>query len=109
MASTNNTVNGAANPPLPTAIDLNIENITETVINFCSQGADARMKFVFERLITHIHDFARETSLTTDEWRAGLDWLEACGQICTKNRKVIMRHLHHALHVHWSNSSLSRS
>ncbi|RYO92481.1 hypothetical protein DL766_000179 [Monosporascus sp. MC13-8B] len=90
MAALNNTINGAANPPLPTAIDLDIDNITETVINFCSQGADARMKFVFERLITHIHDFARETRLTTDEWRAGLDWLEACGQICTKNRKELI-------------------
>lgn len=27
-----------------------------------------RMKFVFEKLVTHLHDFAREVSLTTDEW-----------------------------------------
>lgn len=27
-----------------------------------------RQKFVFEKLVTHLHDFAREVSLTTDEW-----------------------------------------
>ncbi|KAL2280258.1 hypothetical protein FJTKL_12709 [Diaporthe vaccinii] len=48
------------------------------------------MKFVFERLVSHIHDFARETRLSTDEWREGLDWLQACGQICNQNRKELI-------------------
>ncbi|KAJ2995765.1 hypothetical protein NUW58_g1182 [Xylaria curta] len=90
MASTNSTTNGPPNAQLPIAIDLDIDNITEHVINRCSQGRDPRMKFIFERLVTHIHDFARETRLSTDEWRAGLDWLEACGQICTENRKELI-------------------
>jgi hypothetical protein len=72
----------------PISMDLDIDNITANVIAFCSQGRDARMKFIFERLVTHIHDFARETRLSTDEWRQGLDWLEACGQISDDNRKV---------------------
>ncbi|KAI0546765.1 putative catechol dioxygenase [Xylaria curta] len=71
-------------------MDLAIDNITESVINRFTEGRDARMKFIFERLITHLHDFARETRLTTDEWRIGLDWLEACGQICTKDRKELI-------------------
>ncbi len=73
---------------LPSTMEINIGTITENVINRFSEGRDVRMKFIFERLITHIHDFARETRLSTEEWRAGLEWLEACGQICTKDRKV---------------------
>ncbi|KAI7773449.1 catechol [Diaporthe eres] len=79
--------NTAANSGPLVAKDLNIDNITDNVIAFCSQGRDPRMKFVFERLVSHIHDFARETRLSTDEWREGLDWLQACGQICNQNRK----------------------
>jgi protocatechuate 3,4-dioxygenase beta subunit len=74
----------------PISMDLDIDNITANVIAFCSQGRDARMKFIFERLVTHIHDFARETRLSTDEWRQGLDWLEACGQISDDNRKELI-------------------
>jgi hypothetical protein len=80
--------NTAANSGPLVAKDLNMDNITDNVIAFCSQGRDPRAKFVFERLISHIHDFARETRLSTDEWREGLDWLEACGQISNQNRKV---------------------
>ncbi|KAK7983687.1 hypothetical protein PG989_011089 [Apiospora arundinis] len=81
----------SANKEMPlTAMDLNSGNITETVISFCSQGSDPRMKFIFQRLIMHIHKFALETRLSTEEWMAGLDWLEACGQICTPNRKELI-------------------
>lgn len=33
------------------------------------------------RLVTHLHDFARETRLSTDEWMAALNFLVGCGQI----------------------------
>ena len=84
-AQSNGTVNGFK---LPTLKDLTIDNITENVVNFNSQGKDPRMKFILERLVKHLHDFARETRLSTAEWRAGLDWLEDCGHICTGDRKV---------------------
>ncbi|KAJ8121151.1 hypothetical protein ONZ43_g2324 [Nemania bipapillata] len=90
MASVKNATDGAPNAQGPVAVDLDIDNITEYVINGFNKNADVRMKFIFERLITHIHDFARETRLTTDEWRTGLDWLQACGQICTKDRKELI-------------------
>lgn len=88
MASVKKSVGGEPHTQLPTTMEINIGTITENVINRFSEGRDVRMKFIFERLITHIHDFARETRLSTEEWRAGLDWLEACGQICTKDRKA---------------------
>lgn len=37
------------------------ENITENTIAINSNNPDLRMKYVLERLVTHLHDFARET------------------------------------------------
>jgi Catechol dioxygenase N terminus len=72
-------------PPLK---DLNIENITDNVILINSQNPDARLKYVLERLVTHLHDFARETRLSEREWMAGLQFLTATGQTCTDVRQV---------------------
>ncbi|KAI4090821.1 MAG: hypothetical protein L6R37_007826 [Teloschistes peruensis] len=71
---------------LPTSKDLTADNITDNVIAFNSQGKDARLGYVLERLVTHVHDFARETRLSTKEWRYGLDFLEQIGKMCTEER-----------------------
>lgn len=68
--------------------NLTVDNITENVIAINADNPDARMKYVFERLITHLHDFARETRLSTKEWMAGLEFLVATGQKCTDVRHV---------------------
>lgn len=74
---------------LPSTKDLTIENITENVIAVNSQCKDARTKYVLERLVSHLHDFARETRLSTDEWMAGIQFLTRTGQICTDVRQVL--------------------
>jgi hypothetical protein len=75
----------ATGPPIE---DLNIDNITENTIRINSQGPDARLTYVLERLVTHLHDFARETRLSTKEWMAGLDFLVEVGQKCSDVRHV---------------------
>jgi len=70
-------------PPMK---DLNIDNITENTITINSQGNDARLKYVMERLVTHLHDFARETRLSTNEWMAALNFLVKVGQISSDVR-----------------------
>ena len=35
----------------------------------------------------HLHDFARETALTKEEWMAALQFLTATGQICSNTRQ----------------------
>ncbi|KAG9379814.1 Chlorocatechol 1,2-dioxygenase [Pyrenophora tritici-repentis] len=57
---------------VPVLKDLTIENITENVHRINSQCADPRLKYVMERLVSHLHDFARETRLSFDEWMAGI-------------------------------------
>ena len=73
---------------LPPMKDLTIDNITENTILINSQGPDARLRYVMERLVTHLHDFARETRLSTNEWMAAIEFLTAVGQICTDVRQV---------------------
>ena len=73
---------------VPPMKDLTIDNITENVILINSQGPDPRIKYVLERLVTHLHEFARETRLSTKEWMAALDFLTAVGQISSDVRHV---------------------
>lgn len=72
----------------PILKDLNIDNITENTVIINSQGNDARVKYVMERLVTHLHDFARETRLSTTEWMAALNFLVKVGQISSDVRHV---------------------
>ncbi|CEJ83025.1 Putative Protocatechuate 3 [[Torrubiella] hemipterigena] len=70
----------------PVLKDLNIDNITANTIAINSQGSDARMQYLMERLVTHMHDFARETRLSTKEWMAALNFLVQVGQISSDVR-----------------------
>ncbi|KAK4466911.1 putative hydroxyquinol 1,2-dioxygenase [Cladorrhinum samala] len=74
---------GSAPPPL---LDLTIDNITPNTIRINSQSADARLTYLMARLVTHLHDFARETRLSTDEWMASMEFLIGCGKICSDVR-----------------------
>jgi len=53
---------------LPDLVDMSPASITQNVHAINALCTNPRQKFVFEKLVTHIHDFAREVSLTTDEW-----------------------------------------
>jgi hypothetical protein len=72
-------------PPLK---DLNTDNITDNVNLINSNNPDPRSKYVLERLVTHLHDFARETRLSSREWMAGIEFLTRTGQMCSDIRQV---------------------
>lgn len=72
-------------PPLK---DLTIENITENVHLINSRCPNPRLKYLMESLVKHVHDFARETRLSTDEWMAAIQFLTQVGQICSDVRQV---------------------
>lgn len=74
--------------PTPPLLDLTIDNITQNVVRINSQSGDARLNYLMERLVTHIHDFARETRLSTHEWTAAIQFLTQTGQICSEVRQV---------------------
>ncbi|KAL1303745.1 hypothetical protein AAFC00_007088 [Neodothiora populina] len=75
---------GAAPPSLK---DLTIDNITENVHAINSQTPNLRLKFILERTVVHLHDLARETRLTTDEWMTAILFLTQVGQICSDVRQ----------------------
>lgn len=72
---------------VPVLKDLTIDNITENVHRINSQCSDARLRYILERLVSHLHDFARETRLSTPEWMAGIEFLTAVGKKCTDVRQ----------------------
>lgn len=71
-------------PPLK---DLTNDNITDNVILINSPNPNPRFRYVLERLVTHLHDFARETRLSTTEWMAGIQFLTSVGQMCSDTRQ----------------------
>lgn len=78
----------------PELLDLTIDNITPNTIKINNQTKDARLKYLMERLVTHLHDFARETRLSTDEWMLALNFLVQAGQISSD-----VRHVSHILRL----------
>lgn len=73
-------------PDVPPMKDLTTDNITDNVETINSKCPDPRLKFLLERLVNHLHDFARETRLSIPEWEATIKFLVDVGKISTDVR-----------------------
>lgn len=62
------------------------DNITDVFKGYMSDEMNPRMREVMGSLVQHLHDFARETKLTHEEWRTGIAFLEGCAAIETEDR-----------------------
>ena len=69
--------------------DLTTSNITPNTIKISAHGPSPRLTFLISRLVTHLHDFARETRLNTREWTAGIEFLTEVGKMCSDTRQVL--------------------
>ncbi|KAH6984032.1 Intradiol ring-cleavage dioxygenase [Ilyonectria destructans] len=69
-----------------TGVDLTVDGITDAVNHINSANPDPRFRYILERLVVHLHDFARETRLSTKEWMSALRFLESVGETCTPLR-----------------------
>jgi hydroxyquinol 1,2-dioxygenase len=67
--------------------DLNQNTITREVIDRFKDTPDPRLKALMTSLVTHLHDFARETHLTEPEWERAIAFLTATGQKCDDKRQ----------------------
>jgi hydroxyquinol 1,2-dioxygenase len=67
--------------------NLNEDNITQAVLERFSKTPDPRLKEIISSLVKHLHDFARETKLTEEEWMKGIQFLTATGQMCDDKRQ----------------------
>jgi len=59
---------------------------TDSVIAATGSGTSARLKEIMPVLIRHVHDFAREVNLTTDEYLAGVQLINWAGKMSTDVR-----------------------
>lgn len=67
--------------------DLDQTGVTEAVIRQMAGTADPRLREVMESLVRHLHDFARDVSLSPDEWLRAIAFLTQVGQACTAHRQ----------------------
>lgn len=62
-------------------------NITQAVISRLANCENPRLKEVLSSLVTHLHDFVRETQLTEAEWMQGIQFLTDTGHMCSGQRQ----------------------
>lgn len=67
--------------------DLDINGITDAVIEQMATTPDPRLREIMEAAVRHLHAFAREVNLTPDEWLKGIAFMTAVGQACTPYRQ----------------------
>lgn len=69
-------------------IDYFTEDRSEAVVN-ARMGSDVspRLAEVLSALVRHLHAFAKEVTLTQDEWGQAIDFLTRTGQMCDGNRQ----------------------
>lgn len=62
------------------------DEFTQDVVNSMGPKTDPRLRVVMSSFIKHIHDFAREVQLTTDEWMLGVQMINQAGQMSDEKR-----------------------
>ena len=70
--------------------DVDVHTLTDAVIASFGKSSDARFRFLIEKLVAHLHDYARETKLTHDEWKAAIGFLVAAGKKSDDARNEFM-------------------
>ena len=66
--------------------ELNEMTITDAVKESFKNRSNERLSLLIDKLIEHLHDYARETNLTHAEWMTALNFLYDCGKISTPER-----------------------
>jgi hydroxyquinol 1,2-dioxygenase len=67
--------------------NLTEQTLTAAVQDTFDDATDERFRQVFNCLVRHLHDFAREVRLTGEEWFTAMDFLERTGKISTPTRQ----------------------
>jgi len=62
------------------------DNITDVFMGYLAEDTEPRTREVMGALVKHLHAFAKDVHLTHDEWRRGIEFLEACAAIESEDR-----------------------
>ncbi|KAI0781075.1 aromatic compound dioxygenase [Trametes elegans] len=79
--------NGLPPPPFKLPYPDSPDVITGNLLKLVELTPNERKRFLAKNLIIHLHQFIRETSLTTEEWQEAIQFLTATGQKCTPIRQ----------------------
>lgn len=63
------------------------EIITRNVLALNESVPNPRLKLILNNLVQKLHDFVKETNLSTEEWMTAIQFLTAAGQKCTDIRQ----------------------
>ncbi len=66
--------------------DITVENITRAVVASMAADTDPRLRELISGLVSHLHDFIRETKPSHAEWRRAIDFLTEAGKISDDER-----------------------
>ncbi|GAA2274364.1 hydroxyquinol 1,2-dioxygenase [Streptomyces ruber] len=72
------------------ATDADVTSVTEQAVDSLRGTADPRLRELLTGLIRHLHDFARETRLTHEEWARAIGFLTATGRASTGTRQEVI-------------------
>ena len=68
--------------------DITSRNLSEIVLEeYRETTQDPRMREIMSALLTHLHGFIKDTSLTLDEWMKAIEFLTATGKFCDEKRQ----------------------
>jgi hydroxyquinol 1,2-dioxygenase len=67
--------------------NLDENTITAEALRRIANTPNPRLKAIMTSLVRHLHDFARETQLTEQEWFEGIQFLTATGDITDEKRQ----------------------
>ena len=66
--------------------NVTIDTITQAFLDYCSDDTDPRTMYVLQKMVEHMHAFAKETKLTHAEWARGLKFLTDAGKFTDEER-----------------------
>jgi hydroxyquinol 1,2-dioxygenase len=67
--------------------DLTEATLTDATLRQMADTPDQRLREIMEAAVRHLHAFAREVSLTPEEWLFGIKFLTQVGHACTPSRQ----------------------
>ncbi|OBZ67526.1 Hydroxyquinol 1,2-dioxygenase [Grifola frondosa] len=79
--------NGISPPDFELPFPDGPETVTENTLKLVELTPDPRHKFIAKNLITHLHQFISEMSITTEEWMYAIQFLTRVGQKSTPLRQ----------------------
>jgi len=63
------------------------EGITQNALTLNNGAFSPRFKVIMDGVVKHLHQFVRETNITTEEWMTCIEFLTRTGQTCTPLRQ----------------------